>query len=288
MRSLELLSRRIGELDDTPLWWQASENREAWDDGRRVCVWITHFTHVIRRYTDTFIDHEAGSDAMIDPAAADAMTASSRLLGDIAEHEPSLNVGPVQTHRQHWTRTARDALPSGEIEAPREGAFIAPSLDRDHKPDVKPFGLGLYTSTATSAGRSMWRVLVGPDSSMMYPHPWCTWELEVERDFRVAEIVSATKWVEFVCDYARVSDGFVYPDWGRVAQEFDAMHVTLPTIAAAQGFHFRTPRGVIRPAFWDVETTFWLRWCFAGAHLIERVDVDQPADRSRSRPIQTI
>jgi hypothetical protein len=273
-RSLELLSRRIGELDAAPLW-QASENREVLGDGRRFCAQINRFMNVMRRYTDSFMDHEAGSGAMIDPIVADAIAASSRLLGYIAEREPWLNVGPLQVHRQHWTRTARDALPSGEIQAPHETAFTAPSLVSDHKPDVKPFGLGLYTSTAMSVGCSMWRAFLGPDSSMMWPQPWYTWVLKVERDIRVAEIASATKWVEFVCDYASVSDGFVYPDWVMVAQEFDAIHVTLPAIVAAQGFHFSTLRGVIPPAFWDVETTFWLRWCFSGAHLIERVDVDQ-------------
>ena len=107
---------------------------------------------------------------------------------------------------------------------------------------------------------------------MMWPQPWYTWELDVEGDIKVAEIVSATKWVEFVCSYQRVSHGLVYPDWRKVALDFDAIHVTLPTIVAAQGFHFVCPSGdVIPPAFWDVETVFWLKWCFSGAHLVESI-----------------
>lgn len=163
-------------------------------------------------------------------------------------------------------------MASGESQAPREEAFIAPSSARDHKPDVKPFDLGLYTSTATFAGYSMWRVLVGPDDSMLYPRPWYTWELELDRDVKVAEILSATEWVEFVCARARISGGLVYPDWARIAREVDGIHVTLPVIAAAQGFHFNTAHGVIPPAFWDVETTFWVRWCFSGSRLVEAVE----------------
>ena len=269
--SLELLSRRVDELDEPPVWWGAAEEQKTWDDKRRVCAWITHFTYVMSRQTDAFMDYEAGSGAMIDPAAADEITAGIRLLGDIAEYEPCLNVGQGQAHRQHWTRTARDSLPSGETQAPREDAFITPSFASDHKPAVKPFDLGLYTSTVTSVGCSMWRVLLGPDSSMMWPQPWHTWELTVERDVKVAEVVSATKWVEFVCAYARISYGHVYPDWMRIAREFDAIHITLPAIVAAQGFHFSTPRGVIPPAFWDVETMFWLKWCFSSARLVETV-----------------
>lgn len=65
----------------------------------------------------------------------------------------------------------------------------------------------------------------------------------------------------------------MYPDWTNIAREYDAVHITLPAIAAAQGFHLETPKGVIPPAFWDVETTFWLRWCFAGARLVESAGV---------------
>jgi len=220
------------------------------------------------------MDHEAGSGAVIDPVMADAMTVKSRLLSDIAICEPSLHMGPMQSHRQHWTRTARNALPSGEVQMLREGAFITPSVVSDQRLGVKPSGLGLYTSTATSAGCSMWRALMGPDNSMMWPQPWYTWKVDVERDVRVAEIISATRWVELVCNYPRLSHGLVYPDWARVARDFDAIHVTLPTVIAAHGFHFACPdRGVIPPAFWDVETVLWLKWCFSGAHLVESVGV---------------
>jgi hypothetical protein len=271
LRSLELLSRRRVELDKSPVWWPAPEWREAWSPDQRLCAQITHFADVMSRQSDAFMDYEAGHGAMIDPAAADAIMANCRLLGDIAEREPSLIVGPVQARRQHWTRTGRNALPSGEIQAPRETEFIVPSSALEHKPGIKPFHLGLYTSTATSIGCSMWKVLFGPRGSMIYPRPWYTWELEVDRDVKVAEIRGATEWVEFVRTRARISDGVVRPDWARIAREFDGIHVTLPLIAAAQGFHFNTAHGVIPPAFWDVETTFWVRWCFSSSRLVEAV-----------------
>jgi hypothetical protein len=106
---------------------------------------------------------------------------------------------------------------------------------------------------------------------MVRPLPRYTWMLEIDMDIKVAEIVSATEWVEFVSTHPETSDGFVYPDWVRIALDFDAVHMTLPVVVAAQGFHFSTPQGVIPPAFWDVEQTFWLRWCFSGAHLIENI-----------------
>jgi hypothetical protein len=146
----------------------------------------------------------------------------------------------------------------------------------------------------------MWRALLGLYCSSAHALPRYTWELEVDADIKVAEIVSVSKWVDFVCAYPRYSeDGgpssrsariasaypdsvgtarkhsdwgsvpWVYPDWASVAREFDAVHITLPAIAGSQGFHFETPKGVIPPAFWDVETTFWLRWCFSGVRLVE-------------------
>lgn len=222
------------------------------------------------------MDFEVGNGAMIDPAAADAIAATSCLLADIAEYEPSLTTGPLRSDRQLWTRTGRHVLPSEDTPAPpHEGRFIEPSFALDQKADVKPLGMGLYTSTATSAGCSLWRALLGPHGSMLYPLPWYTWELEVDIDIQVAEIVSAAEWVEFVCAHARVSDGMVYPDWVNIAREFDAVHVTLPAIAAAQGFYFATSQGVIPPAFWDVETTFWLKWCFSGARLVETINENE-------------
>jgi hypothetical protein len=33
----------------------------------------------------------------------------------------------------------------------------------------------------------------------------------------------------------------------------------------------RTPDGLIGPTYWDVETTYWLRWSFASVALVETV-----------------
>jgi hypothetical protein len=225
-------------------------------------------------YTDASMDCGTGDWIKIDPTVADAVAATSRLLTDIAECEPSLISGPLQRDCQHWTRTGRNTLaPESTPARPCAAKFIAPSASLNLKADVKPFDMGLYTSTATSAGCSSWRELFGPHGSMVYPWPWYTWELEIDKDVEVVEITSATKWVDFVCSYARTSDGGVYPDWVEVAREFDAVHITMPVIAAAQGFYFDTPQGVIPPAFWDVETTFWLRWCVSDARLVETVGI---------------
>jgi hypothetical protein len=137
---------------------------------------------------------------------------------------------------------------------------------------VKHVGVGLWTSTAAVAERSMWRAYLQRwRKSVVCPTPWHTWALLIDEDVKVVEITSAAKWVEFVCAYPQQMDGYLCPDWVKVAQEFDAVHMTLSAIAAAQGFNFSTPHGVIPPESWDAESTFWLKWRFSGARLVEKV-----------------
>jgi hypothetical protein len=270
LASIELLSRRLGELDSLPLRYPAMLSGSTLADNYNVYPEIAHFATVMSAYTKTSMTCEAGVGATIEPSEADALTANVRLLRDIAQYDARLVIGPLIAKRQHWTRTGRHAVSANAAPPPpRKDAFVTPSSTLSQKPDVKPFRFGLYTSTATSAGCSMWQALIGPHASSLYPLPWYTWELEVKSQLMVAEIETAERWVEFVCAHPDVRDGFVYPDWPRIAQEFDAVHLTLPLIAAAQGFYFATPGGIIPPAFWDVETTFWLSWCFSGARLVE-------------------
>lgn len=223
-------------------------------------------------YTKTFMSMETGSRPQLDPRTADVLTADSRLLSDLSHREPGIVRGPLMTRRQHWTRTGRHLCSPHIAPSPStEAHFAAPSSRFINGPEVKPSHGGLYTSTVTSCGYSMWRALLGPHGSSLYPLPWYTWNLTVTRRITVVEIDSAACWVDFVSSYPHVSDGSVYPDWPRISKEFDGVHITLPLIAAAQGFSFHTSCGTIPPAFWDVETTFWLRWCFSRADLVEAV-----------------
>jgi hypothetical protein len=120
----------------------------------------------------------------------------------------------------------------------------------------------------------MWREHLEPfRGSTPYPLAWHIWEMKIAAsDLAIAEITNAKKWVELVENYGFYSDGLIYPNWGEVAREFSAVHVTLPAIVAAQGFSFETNDGLIAPAFWDIEMTLWLRWCFDSAQLLETVE----------------
>ena len=233
---------------------------------------LSHFVSVMSGWTDAVVDVEVGPGATIAPGTADAQISRSRLLAEIEAFDASLVIGPMDRARQHWTPSglaawSRQAARSGE--APSEANFIAPQADR--LAAVKPFGFGFYTSTSSVTGISMWRAFLGLEDSHTSPLPSYTWELKIDQDVTVAEIKSATEWVEFVCAHPYVVDDLVFPNWEDIAQGFDAVHLTLPAIAAAQGFCFCTRFGTIPAAFWDVETTFWLRWRFPSARLVETV-----------------
>lgn len=257
-----VLRRRIEEFDEAPSAWQKWIFDAVTHDERRLGVLLEQFIRVMRRWTDVRMEMEGVSNATIAPGRADNVVCCSRLLAEIECLAPTLIYGPVDIDLQQWTTTGM--LPSNGS-APSKQRFVTPDVGSSM---IQPVSFGLWTSTACVAKISMWRAYLEPARHRGgYPEPWYTWLLRFDPGAKVAEIVSATKWVEFVGSYPWVSDHYVYPDWAKIAQEFDAVHMTLPAIAATQGFHFTTRLGVIPPPFWDVESTVWVRWCVLGARL---------------------
>jgi len=210
------------------------------------------------------VEIEAGPGAAIEPAAADELARGSHLLAAIVQDEPRLVTGPMDGAMQQWTPIGRSAYTG---EPPTKRSFVTPHADQSAA--IKPADAGMYTSTACVGEVSMWRALLGPGGSAVRPLPRYTWNLTHSLPVRVAEITSASRWAEFVCAHPRYVGGVIYPDWVSVSRSCDAIHITLPTIAAAQGFALTTPDGAIAPAFWDVETTFWVRWRVSAAQLVE-------------------
>ena len=223
-----------------------------------------HFADVMESWTDAVAEERVDSEIPIDPAVADAIVANSALLKEIAASDPCLVVGPMDRRRQRWTPRG---LGASTGEAPSRARFVA--VDHSRPVRVKPSQFGLYTSTGTSTGPSMWRLLLGPGGPPARPLGRFTWALDVEQNARVAEIVTASDWVELVCEHPFLDGDQVLPDWANISRRFDAVHLTLPVIAALQALSVRAGDAMIPAAYWDVETTFWLNWRFSGVHLLE-------------------
>ncbi len=52
------------------------------------------------------------------------------------------------------------------------------------------------------------------------------------------------------------------PDWGLVAGEWDAVHLSLGGLLTAQLVQVKGSAGFTELQSWDSEQTTWLRWCF--------------------------
>lgn len=231
---------------------------------------VLHFIIVMQTYTDTMMHSECGGRAVIGAKDADEIVACCDLLGEIGLEEPALGTGAVMP-RQHWIGTARHSFREGQAPKPTMERFADARQSSAEIYSTKPFGVGLYSSSARRRGRSMWRnyldLFYGSD---LYPLPWVTWELHCAKDgVPILDIASADDWVAFVMAYAKPCSELLYPDWRRVAEDFKGVHMTLGAIVATQGFYFETEQGLTAPAFWDVESTLWLRWSFDSAVLVE-------------------
>ena len=90
-------------------------------------------------------------------------------------------------------------------------------------------------------------------------------------DARVLEISTAVEWVRFVMTYPKARNGLLYPDWRLATGSWDTVHMTLRAVAATQGIWFSEGPQVTAAPYWDVESTFWLRWAFTGAQMVHQV-----------------
>lgn len=271
-RAVTLLRERVAKLNSGPLWVASSADLDP--PGR-----IQHFSSVMEYYYHTVMETEQGAQAVLPAAEADELIRDCRFLDEVIETEPQLAIGPLDLHRQQWVGARPELGESGqqisgqqereapEILTPHPSRFIGPGQLPAGAPRVKPWKLGLYTSTVTSTGRGMWQSQL---DSGLYSFPWHSWELIPEADVRVLEITTARDWVELFDRFPRCEQGILYPDWNKVSKDFDAVHLTMRAIIATQGFCFPAEEGITAAAYWDVESTLWLKWCFASVRLMTR------------------
>lgn len=257
-RAADLLRTRVARLDEgrLPVVEFPADRR------------LLRFILVMTSYTNTTFAGVVDGQPVLSPSDADELVASCHLLTDIARNEPTLVSGPVDHGRQQWIGTHRPSASS----TPSRSRLIVP--DDRTAPSTKPFDTGLYTSTSTANGRGMWRTYLDTvRGSDLHPLPWHSWHLRADDDVSVLEIASAGEWADFVGAYPRAHRDMIHPNWRGVASDFDGVHVTLRAIAAIQGFAFLTPHGPSAPAYWDVESTLWLRWCFRSVDQDEVVEL---------------
>lgn len=233
---------------------------------------LLHFSAVMTTWTAGRVSAELNGSPILDVETADSMTSRCRLLQELSQREPHLVRGPLLQNRQHWIRALRPGS-RPQIVVPSEASFVGAQEAAGFLSSVESSTLGIYTSTAATSGHGMWRTFLefGTEASLLR-RPWVVWHLQPEPGVVVFDIDSAQAWQAFVQRYPRVVGGYMYPDWPRVASEVDAVHITLTAIVPTQAFAVPASPYPVAPAYWDVETTLWLRWCFTSVTQIEVVE----------------
>jgi hypothetical protein len=196
--------------------------------------------------------HEEGG---LTPAEADLIASECALLHRLGRRAPEVTRGPLRASEQLWIGTGGDNPPEAKRFAE---AAAAPAA-------AKPERAGLFTSTRALGTFGMWWCYLElRRGASGFPPPWTVWRLDVAPGARVLSLASAADWAAFVKAWPRRDGGVLYPDWARAAERWDGVHVALGAIVASQGLHLEVSAGTIAPAYWDVETTVWLRWSFRG------------------------
>jgi hypothetical protein len=252
----QLLEERVRQLDAPPYM---ADDAHAYDH------YLAHATRIMSSYTNTF-PANARDGLRIDPSQADEIVSTSRLLTELSRGQQGIISGPLNRDHQHWLATGRNST------RPAVDCFSEP-IPSTVVPEIKPHDFGMYTSTsATSTGLSMWRLYIDPYfHSDLYPSPWSTWRMRVDDKARILDIASARSWADFVLSYPIEYNDLLYPDWASAARHIDGVHITFSAIAATQSLRLRSERKSVATAYWDVESTFWLRWPFTEISLVETI-----------------
>jgi hypothetical protein len=230
-------------------------------------------------YFSTVIDQVASFVAgfddtplhLLQPEEADALFRKCQILDRVTKFAPDIVDGPIRLDQQYWVATGRPGHLPPSSQQLSQSSFV----DAADSPEVfstKPFHVGLFSSTGVLDTFGMWHIYLDMNrGSSLYPPPWYTWAVEMQRNVAVREITSASEWVNFVDDYPRSDGRFLYPDWRRAAKDYDGVHVTLRALAAIEGLPFPGRHGIVAPSFWGVESTLWLHWHIVDHSLREKI-----------------
>ena len=201
---------------------------------------------------------------VVDPADVDDVVARSSALGQLQRVAPWLDSGPTGPDSGHvWIATTRPPWRPAGHPRPRRDHFTSPALLNDEQLVGRPIGAGLHTSSSSREYLGMWSSFLDLFSDgVLWGRPWTAWRLSTARPLAVAQITGAQDWAALVQQHGTVRADFLHPDWASMTSAYDAVHVTPTAVCAIEGLALETSAGVIRPMYWSVESTLWLRWCF--------------------------
>ncbi|MCI0851989.1 MAG: hypothetical protein J4O01_08025 [Chloroflexi bacterium] len=164
-------------------------------------------------------------------------------------------------------------------QAPSLTSFVAPNSPLSNwERYAEKSENGIYTSTLVNRVASIFVGLDLPigDIGIGHEPPYKCWLLKAEQSVRVFEIDGAQAWHELCVRYPAVGssthntpdfsmdEGRIVPDWGAVANDWDAVHLSLGGLLTADQVRVQSESGWTYHWSWDIEQTLWLRWVFSG------------------------
>jgi hypothetical protein len=246
--------RRIGVLDTAP--------SDIKMDKLDIISDLTKVLRLMGVVTDAYIANTYADPFVGDADMLDQLVKDCQTLQRIATKLPALEALSLGNETQLWTVAAQTKLAPRRQSGPPAAETFKPAAMLA-SPQVKPTRVGLYTSTALPGSPlSMWLLYLQYYGGSAFPKPWSTYQLKAASNARIFEVGSAQDWVRLVQAFPARQGRAVYPDWRNIASEYDAVHLSLAAIVAIQGIKLTLGRCFAVEGYWDVETTFWLNWCF--------------------------
>jgi hypothetical protein len=178
-----------------------------------------------------------------------------------------------------WWRPLRRATQTWLVYPGEQGAAPLHDFVVDFRPyrsdAIKP-ATGLWTSTSVSDLPSLW-LFHGWDG--LVDLPLAVWHLRVDPSARVYEVAGPADWVtlcerhpadtttvyadKWQHDWGLPADTVITPDWQKVAEDWDGVHLSMAGLLTASSLRLPVPGGHTLLEGWETESTVWFRWVFS-------------------------
>lgn len=136
----------------------------------------------------------------------------------------------------------------------------------------KPAGAE-YSSTAVNVTCAILIAMEHQAGDFYLTFPLRRYRLRASLSARVYEVDGPQAWHQLARRYPALDDeGRTVPDWGLVAGDWDAVHLSLGGLLTTQLVRVEGPDGFTELQSWDAEQTAWLRWCFDEVERLPDLD----------------
>jgi hypothetical protein len=118
------------------------------------------------------------------------------------------------------------------------------------------------------------------DIAVDFRLPFAGFRLAIAHSALVFEIAGPREWHHLCTRYpATDKDGRLVPEWSAVADDWDAVHLTLGGLLTSEQARVESAAGWTEHAGWDAEQTVWLRGAFSDVVRLPNIaELVEPPD----------